>query len=170
MIARFVMLVGAATLTLAACAPMPSTPPPGVRSATCDTATSGARCDISVRTGTQYACELGRFDVDPELLNLRGGRPANLVWTLPEPFAFCGDDSVYLKPGVTTDYREAYESFGSDNADGSRGPNASVSGKCKSKWHWNWRNTGSNLYQYNLQFSDKNTGRKCTIDPWVRNG
>ena len=99
-----------------------------------------------------------------------GGRPVSLVWTLPEPFGFCGDDNVYLKPGVTSDFRQAYESFGSSNADGSRGPNSSVAGTCQSKWHWNWRNTGTDLYPYNLQFTDRATGRKCTIDPWVRNG
>ena len=170
MYARSATVLAASMLALCACAPMPPSPPVGVRSADCNTSGGGARCDITVRVGTQYACELGRFDVDPDLLNLRGGRPVSLVWTLPDPFGFCGDDNVYLKPGVTSDFRQAYESFGSSNADGSRGPNSSVAGTCQSKWHWNWRNTGTDLYPYNLQFTDRATGRKCTIDPWVRNG
>jgi hypothetical protein len=157
-------------LSLAACAPMPRTPPATVRAADCNTAASGARCDVNVRVGTQYSCDLGRFDIDPDLLNLRGGRPVNITWTLPDAYGFCGDDNVYLKPSVTSDFRQSYESFGADNLDGSRGPNSMVGAACKSKWHWNWRNSGTDLYPYNLQFTDRATGRKCTIDPWVRNG
>ena len=41
---------------------------------------------------------------------------------------------------------------------------------CKQRWHWNWRNDGSSLYQYNIEITDTRTNRKCTIDPFIRNG
>lgn len=157
---------------LAACThTMAPTPPrAGVSAATCDTSASGARCDVAIRPGSAYRCEIGTFDVDPELLSLRGGRPVNIFWRIDAPFAFCTTDSVYLKPNLAQDYRQPFESFGADTDDGARGPNSAMLGKCKQRWHWNWRNDGTALYQYNIEITDTRSGRKCTIDPFIRNG
>ena len=155
---------------LLACAPMPPSPRPGALSMDCNTAAPGAQCNVSIAPGTQYRCELGTFDVSPDVLRLTGGNAVPIFWKLREPFAFCGRDQVYLKPGVNADTLQPYESFGSETEDGSRGPNLRVAGTCKQQWHWNWSNTGSDLYVYNIQFTDTRTGRKCTIDPFIRNG
>ena len=168
---RHALLVLVAAAILASCTPMrPSEPRSGIKSTTCDTSAPGARCTVAIRPGSQYACGDARFDVDPEELMLRGGRPVNIVWTVDAPFAFCGTNNVYLKPNLAQDYQQMFESFGSESDDGSRGPNMVALGKCKQRWHWNWRNTGTSLYQYNIELTDTRTGRSCTIDPWVRNG
>jgi len=166
-----VVIALAACVLAAACAPVAPKPTADAKSATCNTTEPGARCNVAVlANGSQYRCELGTFDVDPQVVELRGGRPINIFWTLSEPYAFCGQDQVYLKPGVNKDTLQPYESFGSETDDGARGANQAVFGKCKTKWHWNWSNNGSDLYVYNIQFTDTRTGRKCTIDPFIRNG
>ena len=161
-----------ASVALAACThtPPPATPKPGIAAATCDTSSGAARCDVAIRPGSAYRCEIGSFDITPELLTLRGGRPVNIFWRVDAPYAFCGTDSVYLKPGLAQDYRQPFESFGADTDDGARGPNIAMLAKCKQRWHWNWRNDGSSLYQYNIEITDTRTNRKCTIDPFIRNG
>jgi hypothetical protein len=155
---------------LLACAPLPPSPRPGAMASTCDTTPPGAQCNVSISPGTTYRCDIGTFDINPEILQLSGGRPVPIFWTLRAPNAFCGQDSVYLKPGVTKDFREPYESFGAEKEDGSRGPNLRIAGTCKQQWHWNWSNTGNGTYIYNIQFTDTRTGLKCTIDPFIRNG
>ena len=170
MIARLVLLTAVAA-ALAACGPMrPSPPTVGIKSAGCDTSTPGARCSVGIRPGSTYACGEARFTIDPEVLELRGNRPVNIVWTVDAPFAFCGTNSVYLKPGFLQDYQEVYESFSAETDDGVRGPNMTVQGKCKQRWHWNWRNNGNAYYQYNIELTDTRTGRSCTIDPYIKNG
>ena len=168
--ARVAISLVATIVAVVACAPAGPRPTATTMSATCSTSNPGAQCNVAIREGSQYRCELGTFDVSPDMLELRGGRPVNIFWSLSAPYAFCGQDQVYLKPGVNKDTLQAYESFGSDNDDGTRGSNEAVAGKCKQKWHWNWANNGTDLYVYNIQFTDTRSGRKCTIDPWVRNG
>jgi hypothetical protein len=169
-IAMLTALLAGVGLVACTHVPEPSPPKPGLAAATCDTGSGSGRCDVTIRPGSMYSCEIGRFDINPEYLQLRGGRPVNLFWRIDPPFAFCGTDSVFLKPNLAQDYLQPFESFGADTDDGSRGPNAAMLGKCKQRWHWNWRNSGSALYQYNIEITDTRTGRKCTIDPWVRNG
>ena len=170
MIARLAIVVAVAA-TLASCGPFrPSEPGTGIKSVSCDSAAPGARCSVAIRAGSRFTCGDARFDVDPEVLELRNGRPVNIIWTVDAPFAFCGTNNVYLKPNLSQDYQQMYESFGSESDDGARGPNMTTLGKCKQRWHWNWRNTGTAYYQYNIELTDTRTGRSCTIDPWVKNG
>jgi hypothetical protein len=118
-----------------------------------------------------YTCETGSFDVTPDLVNLRGGKPVNFKWELPDGAAFCGDDAVYLNPGLTVAPRQITESFGSNDDLGTRGSNEMVAKTCSTRWHWpNYRNEGTATHKYTIQFTDKGSGRTCVIDPYIRNG
>jgi len=124
--ARVAISLVATVVAVVACAPAGPRTTATTMSATCSTSNPGAQCNVAIREGSQYRCELGTFDVSPDMLELRGGRPVNIFWSLSAPYAFCGQDQVYLKPGVNKDTLQAYESFGSDNDDGTRGSNEAV--------------------------------------------
>ena len=165
---RLIALTAAAAALLAGC-PNTVMVPADARSADCATG-PGARCDVAIRAGSTYACDVGRFDVSPDVVNLRGGKPVNMFWSLPDGFAFCGSDGVYLNAAIPGERRQVIESFGSNNADGSRESNAFVAANCSASWHWNYRNQGDGTYKYSIQFTHKASGRTCTIDPFIKNG
>jgi hypothetical protein len=165
---RTMVLTAAAVVALAGC-PNTVMVPADARSVDCNTG-PGARCDIAIRAGTKYSCDVGRFDVDPDYIALRGGRPVNMFWSLPDGFAFCGNDGVYLANSLSAEERQVIESFGSNNSDGSRESNAFVAANCSASWHWNYRNQGAATYKYGIQFTHKASGRKCVIDPFIKNG
>ena len=85
----------------AACASMPPEAPREARWAPCDTSRPGARCDVRIAQDPNgnYSCGLGRFSVEPDYLELRGGKPVNIQWDVPAPLKFCDGDGVALKPG-----------------------------------------------------------------------
>jgi len=166
---RLIALTSAAMALLAGC-PNTVMVPRDARAVDCDTRSGGARCDIAIRAGSAYSCDAGRFDVDPDYLALRGGRPVNMFWRLPDGFAFCGTDGVYLASPLSADDRQVIESFGSNNSDGSRESNAFIAANCSASWHWNYRNQGASTYKYGIQFTHKASGRKCVIDPFIKNG
>jgi len=137
----------------------------------CDASRPGARCDVNVvrndSTG-KYACALGRFDVSPDFLEFRGGRPVNVRFSVPSGFEFCAADGAALKAGsLSASYPQLYESFGADKDDGSRVDTAKA---CRQFWIWNWGNLGAGTqHEYLIRFRDM-SGRQCTIDPFFKNG
>ena len=70
-----------------ACAMLPPEAPRAARWAPCDTSRPGARCDVRVAQDPNgnYTCGLGRFSVEPDYLELRGGKPVNIQWDVPAP-------------------------------------------------------------------------------------
>lgn len=161
--------VSAVAVGLLAACPMPVIVPDSVRAADCSTG-PGARCDVAIRTGGRYVCDAGRFDVDPDYIRMRGTRPVNVMWTLPDNYAFCGADGVSINGALAAERRQVIESFGSDSEDGSRAPSAFIAANCAAKWHWNYSNEGTDTYKYTIRFTHKPSGRKCVIDPWIKNG
>ena len=172
MIVRLAILAAAAAAaTLTSCTPSVTRPTAAATGVTCNTSGPNPVCNIVVRRGTKYRCELGSFDVEPDVLELTGGNPVTIFFRLDPPLSFCAPhDQVFLKPGLAMDYQQQVESFGGEKDDGSRGPARLLMGTCKQTWHWSWSNTGTSYYQYALRFTDTRTGQKCTIDPWVKNG
>ena len=166
---RTFMTTLVAVIGLASCAQPTMMPSREVSTANCDTG-PGARCTVAIRSGSTYSCGVGRFDVSPDVVQLRGGKPVNFFWELPDGFAFCNQDGVYLSSAVSPENRQVIETFGSDNADGSRATNEMVAKSCSSKWHWNYNNQGTDLYKYTIKFTEKSSGRSCVIDPWIKNG
>jgi hypothetical protein len=137
----------------------------------CDASQPGARCDVNVvrNDGTgRYSCSMGRFDVNPEFLEFRGGRPVNVRFNLPSGFEFCAGDGAALKAGsLSSSYPQLYESFGADKNDGTR---ADAAKACRQFWIWNWGNVGAGTqHEYLIRFRDRE-GRQCTIDPFFKNG
>jgi hypothetical protein len=165
---RLIALTLLAAIALAGC-PSTMMVPADARSADCGTG-PGARCNIDIRAGSKYSCDFGRFDVDPDVVNLRGGQPVNIIWSLPTGFGFCGQDGVYLNAAISGENRQVIESFGSNNVDGSRESNSFVAANCSANWHVNYRNHGDGAYKYSIRFTHKSSGRTCTIDPFIRNG
>lgn len=165
---RTVVLASASAFVLAGC---PSTVmvSADVRSVDCHTG-PGMRCDVSIRAGRTHTCEAGRFDVEPDFIRMRGGRPVSILWRLPDGFAFCAGDGVHLDHSLAFDDRQVLESFGSNSDDGSRETNSAIAAKCSSNWTWNYRNQGEQTYKYGIQFTHKASGRKCVIDPFIKNG
>lgn len=147
-------------------------PPATARWTTCNTASPGARCDVRVvrDANGSYSCGLGRFSVDPDYLELRCGRPVNIQWDVPAPFAFCDGDGVDLKDASASGRTQVYESFGSDDKNGARS-GLGTTAACKSFRNWRWGNTTPGAtYAYEIRFRDPRTGDQCRIDPFVRNG
>lgn len=165
---RTIASATAALIVLAGC-PNTVMVPAELRSVDCRTG-PGARCDVAVRPGRTYTCETGRFDVDPDYLRMRGGQPVSMIWRLPDGFAFCAGDGVYLSHSLAFDDRQVLESFGSNSDDGSREPSSFVAANCSTNWNWNYRNQGEQTYKYGIQFTHKASGRKCVIDPFIKNG
>ena len=161
-----------ATLVVTACAMLPPEAPREARWVPCDTSRPGARCDVRVAQDPNgnYTCGLGRFSVEPDYLELRGGKPVNIQWDVPAPFKFCDGDGVALKSGWSSANGQTYESFGSDGKDGTRAEFGKTSA-CKSFWSWRWGNgSPGTSYTYEIRFRNPNTGETCRIDPFIRNG
>ena len=136
----------------------------------CDASRPGARCDVNVvrndATG-RYSCAVGRFDVNPEYTEFRGGRPVNVRFNLPSGFEFCEGDGAALKAGSLTSYSQLYETFGADKDDGTR---VAPTAACRQFWMWHWGNVGvGTVHEYLIRFRDRD-GRQCTIDPFFKNG
>ena len=170
---RKALSVGIVASALAsACAMLPPEAPREARWVSCDTSRPGARCDVRITAdpGGAYSCGLGRFSVEPEYLELRGGRPVNIHWDLSRPFQFCDGDGATLKPGWSSANGQTFESFGADGKDGTRSEFGKTSA-CKSFWSWRWGN-GSHgaTYTYEIRFRHPSTGETCRIDPFIRNG
>jgi len=138
----------------------------------CDASRPGARCDVNVVASStgRYRCDIGRFDVQPEFMEFRGGRPVNIRFSLPDAYQFCAADGPALKSGsLSMSYGQLYESFGADKNDGSREA-FDVAKACRSFWMWNWANTNpGSEHEYLIRFRDRD-GRQCTIAPWFKNG
>ena len=161
-----------ASLLVAGCATPPKSAPVDARWVACSTTLPGARCDVRVIPDANgpYACALGRFRVEPDFLELRGGRPVNIQWELPAPFALCDGDGTALKPEWASGNAQVFESYGSDGKDGARA-GFEKTGTCKSFRNWRWGNaTPGEIYAYEIRFRNRNNQERCTIDPWVRNG
>lgn len=139
----------------------------------CDASRPGARCDVSVVSNNstgRYRCDIGRFDVSPEFVEFRGGRPVNIRFSLPQGYQFYSGDGPALKSGfLSGSYGQVYESFGADKDDGSREA-FDATKACRSFWMWNWANTNpGSEHEYLIRFRDRE-GRQCTIDPFFKNG
>ena len=166
-LAAGVALLGCPTMT-------PKDPPRAGAEAqwvSCNTANPGARCDVRVTQDPNgpYSCALGRFRVEPDFLELTGGRPVNIQWELSAPFTFCDGDGVDLKSGWASASRQVFESYGSDKKDGARS-GFETSAACRSFRNWRWGNTTpGGEYAYEIRFRNRNTQERCTIDPWLRN-
>lgn len=165
---RNAALVGAATLLVAGCAAMGETPR-AMRD--CETEGGNRTCNIAItpHPSGAYSCDLGRFNIDPDYVRLLGRRPVKIVWTVDRPYAFCDGDRPFLK-GVFVGGDEIWESFGSDDASGSR-KGGERAGACRSSWSWTWSNGAADReHRYGITFRDATSGRTCTIDPWIKNG
>ena len=138
----------------------------------CEASSPGARCDVKVVASStgRYRCDSGRFDVVPEYMQLRGGRPVNVRFSLPADYQFCSADGAALKAGsLSGSYSQLYESFAADKDDGSRS-SFDATKNCRGFWIWNWGNVGAGTeHEYLIRFRDRD-GRQCTIDPFIRNG
>lgn len=170
-IQRLSFCVGA-TFLVAACASAPLSVPLDAKWVRCDTSRPGARCEIRVvedATGP-HTCALGSFRVVPAELELTGRRPVFLQWEAPRGYAFCDRDSVTLKSGFDEARGDVYESFGVDDAIGSR-KHLDTEAQCRPFRAWRWANANpGSTHAYQIRFSDPKSGRTCTIDPWIRNG
>jgi hypothetical protein len=137
----------------------------------CDASRPGARCDVRVvqnPTG-KYSCDAGRFDVQPDYLQFRGGKPVTVIFSLPSNDQFCASDGPALKSSsLLGSYAQLYESFGADKNDGSR-TTFDITKACRSVWVWNWANMGTDTHEYLIRFRDRD-GRQCLIDPYFMNG
>ena len=119
-----------------------------------------------------YRCDLGRFRIEPDLLELEGRNPVFVRWSMSNPsrFQFCASqgDGVRLKSSLIADHLNVLEAFASDE-DGARMSIASGSA-CKPNFVWNWSNQPPGAtYSYEVRFRDRNQ-RTCVIDPWILNG
>ena len=133
--------------------------------------TGGGRCDVRVTRDPNgpYSCALGRFRVEPDFLELTGGRPVNIQWELPDQFTFCDGDGIDLKPDWASASRQVFEPYGSDRKDGARS-GFEAKAACRPFRNWRWGNTTpGGEYAYEIRFRNKDTGQGCTIDPWLRN-
>lgn len=156
---------------LAGCAHFGVGVPVDARWIACDTSPPGARCDVRISrdAGGAYSCALGRFRVDPDYLELRGGRPVNIQWELPDGFVFCDGDGIALKQTWGGGPAQVFENYGSDRKDGARS-GFETSAQCKPFRNWRWGNTTpGGTYAYEIRFRNRTTGERCTIDPWIRN-
>jgi len=141
----------------------------------CDTNVLLPQCRIAIVEDPHgwYECELGKFRVDPDILELVGRKPGFIRWTLTEPakYQFCPSegDGVELKSDQIADHRNVFESYASDTEDGAR-LGALAGGPCKPFHNWNWSNAVPGMkYEYEIRFRNK-AGRSCFIDPWILNG
>ena len=140
----------------------------------CDTNPSGAQCPVAVIEDASgpYRCDLGRFRIEPDLLELEGRNPVFVRWSMANPsrFQFCASqgDGVRLKSSLVADHLNVLEAFASDE-DGAR-MSISSGSACKPNFVWNWSNQPAGAtYSYEVRFSDRNQ-RTCVIDPWILNG
>lgn len=138
----------------------------------CETEGGNRTCRIAITASSSgaYSCALGRFNIDPDYVRLLGRRPVTLVWTVDRPYAFCDGDRPFLKSTFFGGADEVWESFGSDDAAGSR-KGGERAGACRSSWSWTWNNREADReHTYGITFRDATSGRTCTIDPWIKNG
>jgi hypothetical protein len=163
----------AAGIVLYGCAQVPLAPRDAPWVA-CSTTQPGAHCDVRITANPQgkYACEAGRFDVEPDYLKLEGSRPVVLSWRLDGPYRFCDGDDAFLKPGWDVGSTQRFETFRSEKEDGARAGHGKVAA-CTPVRNWTWQNEPSSAgsqYRYGLRFRNTQTGVSCTIDPWYMNG
>jgi hypothetical protein len=140
----------------------------------CDTNPSGALCSVRVIEDASgpYRCELGRFRIEPDLLELLGRNAVFVRWSIDNParYQFCASegDGVRLKSTLVADHLNVLEAFASDD-DGARMSIKSGS-PCKPHFVWNWANRPAGAtYSYEVRFRDRDQ-RACIIDPWILNG
>jgi len=163
------MLAIGPALFLAGCASMDPKP---FAARDCETEGGNRVCRIAItqHPSGNYACELGRFNIDPDYVRLLGRRPVTITWTVSRPYAFCDGDRPFVKGGLFASPDEVWESFASDDAEGAR-KGGERAGACRSSWSWTWNNREPDReYRYGITFRDVTSGRTCTIDPWVKNG
>jgi hypothetical protein len=165
----FALAAVAAGCTHHAVAPSPSS------HARCDTNPSGAQCSVRIVEDASgpYRCELGRFRIEPDLLELVGSRPVFVRWTVDNPsrFQFCAasGDGVRLKSMLVADHLNVLEAFASDDDEGAR-QSIKAGSPCKPNFVWNWANRPAGAtYPYEVRFRDRDQ-RACVIDPWIMNG
>ncbi|MEO8484701.1 MAG: hypothetical protein ABI585_00040 [Betaproteobacteria bacterium] len=169
---KAITLVLAVGAVLFGCGPMPVRAPLDAAWTRCNTGGSGPRCDIRIVADNSgpYSCGLGRFRVEPDFLELVGNRPVNIQWELSDPFAFCDRDGVDLKAGFESGRSDVFENYNSEGKDGATSGFATA-GTCKSFRNWRWGNSSADTtYAYEIRFSDKRTGQRCRIDPFIKNG
>jgi len=141
----------------------------------CDTNPSGAQCAVRVVEDASgpYRCDLGRFRIEPDLLELEGRNAVYIRWSIGDPsrYRFCASDGdgVRLKSSLLADHLNVLEAFASDD-DGARQGIMSGGSACKPNFVWNWSNRPAGAtYAYEVRFRDRND-RACVIDPWILNG
>lgn len=163
------MLAIGPALILAGCA---SLDPKPFAARDCETEGGNRTCQIAIspQPNGPYVCDLGRFDINPDFVRLLGRRPVTLTWTLARPYAFCDGDQPFLKGAGLSGDAEIWESFGSDDAIGSR-KGGERAGACRQSFSWTWNNRDADReYRYGITFRDATSGRSCTLDPWIKNG
>lgn len=171
MFARTLITAAAVVLVLSGCAHPRYAMPHGAKIGTCNTASFGGQCKIAVvESASGHSCALGKFDVDPEGLELQGGKTAYIRWSLPDKYEFCAAEGDGVFPKVeTAAARVVTEAYTSDREDGSRGAIA-PSASCRSFYHWTHVNKPAGIItHYEIRFRDK-AGTVCVIDPWIKNG
>jgi hypothetical protein len=171
---RFDAIGLALVLAMSGCAHYEAAPTP-FSPGRCDTAPASAQCRIVVveDPAGPYRCALGRFRIEPDLLELQGRNPVYIRWQIDNPsrYQFCAaeGDGVTLKSSRVADHRNVLEAFASDDDDGAR---MGIKGgsACKPHFNWNWANRPAGAtYAYEIRFRDRSL-RSCVIDPWILNG
>jgi hypothetical protein len=160
----------AATIVLGGCAsPFMRVEP--ASTAECDTS-KAERCEIQITRNDasgKYSCGLGKFDVKPDLLVLKGGQPVDITWTLSSGFGFCGGDGVEF-PWGSGGAAQVWDSFrATREGPGPRTPETRKA--CLPTVTLGWANKLEGTFSYLLLFHTTVIGPTlCRIDPWIKNG
>jgi hypothetical protein len=152
---RIVIVAAAGGLVLAGCAIQPF----GAASrAECDTA-NNRQCVVEIvrHPDGRHGCNLGRFNVVPEVLDMKGRGPVVITWRLPSDFAFCGEEDGINLP-LPLDRLEVWGSLWSK--DRPRSPVARLA--CDATFSFAWptdRLPAGKTYPYGILFRDREGSR-----------
>ena len=157
-----ITIAAALCVLLAGCTLAPTR---DVSTAKCDT-TLNAPCRVSIVAASdgKYGCSLGRFNVNPERLELTGRRKVDIVFTLSGKFSFCGSDGIDLV--LLSDRLRV---SGSMLPRWMRGDARACSAEFTLPFPANELPVDVD-YPYNIVFRESDRADLCKIDPWIWNG
>jgi hypothetical protein len=90
-------------------------------------------------------------------------KDVNLLWRLPQGYAFCNGDGITFKPGPGSQFSDPYST---DDPRGGRGTSNGI----KKNFHWKDANTAKGTFAYGIRFHAQScSGAMFYKDPDVVN-
>lgn len=127
-------------------------------------ATSNGVCKVDI--GVPAGCTTGACVTIAPQVHVGDGtgtvKDVNLLWHLPQGYAFCDGDGIAFKQGPGTQF---FDSYATDDPNG-----AAPTGTGKKRmFHWKDKNTARGTFEYGFRFHDDGCATLFSQDPVVIN-